>query len=65
MCVRVLRSLMDTELWPEFAEMNKVLTQHLSEVADQIIADAIDPDRSDAEALAALPPPATGSDREA
>jgi hypothetical protein len=57
-CVRLPRSQVDRELWPEFQEMNAVLSQYLGELADHIIAECIDPDRSDAELVAGLPGPA-------
>lgn len=62
LCVRITRQAMDTDLWPEFLQMDKVLTEHLGELADRIIADCINPDRSDAEVVAALPGQASGSE---
>jgi hypothetical protein len=59
-CVRLTRTQVDRDLWPEFQEMNAVLSQYLSELADHIIADCIDPDRSDAEVVAGLPGPTAG-----
>lgn len=59
-CVRVTRTQLDQELWPEFKEMNAVLTQYLSELADRVIADCINPDASDAEVVAGLPGPSAG-----
>ena len=59
-CVRLTRAQVDRELWPEFQEMNAVLSQYLSELADHIIADCIDPDRSDVEVVAGLPGPSAG-----
>jgi glucose-6-phosphate dehydrogenase assembly protein OpcA len=44
-----------TGLWPEYLEMNRELTQHLGALADQIIADCINSDRSDAEVIVGLP----------
>jgi hypothetical protein len=44
--------------------MNKVLTEYLGELADHIIADCINPDRSDAEVVAGLPAPAGGGEIE-
>jgi hypothetical protein len=35
--------------------MDRVLTEHLGELADQIIADCINPDKSDAETIQGLP----------
>lgn len=54
-CVRIGSHACKVGLWPEYLEMNRVLTEHLSELADQIIADCINPDRSDAEVVAGLP----------
>ncbi len=47
-CVQVGRVFVKQELWPEYLQMNQVLTEHLEQLADSIIADSIDPDRSDA-----------------
>ena len=63
LCVRMLPSLVDHDLWPEFQQMNEVLTQYLGELADHIIAECIDPDRSDAEVVIGLPAP-SGSERQ-
>ena len=62
-CVRLTRGQVDRELWPEFQEMNTVLSQYLSELADHIIGECIDPDRSEAEVVAGLLPPSTGPER--
>ncbi len=59
-CVRLTRTQVDRDLWPEFQEMNTVLSQYLSELADRIIADCINSDRSDADVVAGLPGPSTG-----
>lgn len=61
-CVRLTRHVLDQELWPEFTEMNAVLGQYLTEVADRVIADSIDSDRSDADVVAGLPGPSAGSE---
>ena len=53
-CVRLTRAQLDRQVWPEFQEMNAVLRQYLDELADHIIADCINPDRSDAEVVAGL-----------
>ncbi|MBA3686992.1 MAG: hypothetical protein H0W72_17365 [Planctomycetes bacterium] len=63
LCVRVEPSLVDHELWPEFREMDEVLTQYLGELADHIIAECINPDRSDAEVVAGLPSPSSTAER--
>ena len=61
-CLRIGRQAVNADLWPEYLEMNKVLTEYLSELADHIIADCINPDRSDAEVVAGLPAPAAGGE---
>ncbi len=64
-CVRLTRPQLDRDLWPEFQEMNAVLSQYLSELADHIIAECIDADRSDAEMVAGLPAPSAGPEMSA
>ena len=54
-CVRIGAQALKTGLWPEYLEMNRELTQHLGALADQIIADCINSDRSDAEVIVGLP----------
>ncbi len=39
-CLRIGRNDLDLSLWPEYQEMNKVLTEYLGELADHIIADS-------------------------
>lgn len=63
-CVRAGRREVDAVLWPEYVEMNTVLTDYLGELADRIISDCIDPDRADAEVVAGLPGPAQATERE-
>ena len=63
-CVKIGKQAVNTDLWPEYQEMNKVLTEYLGELADHIIADCINPDRSDAEVVAGLPGPAAGGEME-
>jgi hypothetical protein len=63
-CLMIGRVAVNTDLWPEYVEMNKVLTEYLGELADHIIADCINPDRSDAEVVAGLPGPAAGGEME-
>ncbi len=63
LCVRVEPSLVDNELWPEFRQMDDVLTQYFGELADHIIAECINPDRSDAEVVAGLPSPSSAAER--
>ncbi len=63
-CLMIGRTAVNTGLWPEYLEMNKVLTEYLGELADHIIADCINPDRSDAEVVAGLPGPMTGGEME-
>jgi hypothetical protein len=60
-CVRIGPRAVKTDLWPEYVEMNRVLTEHLGQLADQIISDCINPDRSDAEVIVGLPAQATNS----
>ena len=65
-CVKIGQRALDYRLWPEYLEMNKVLTEYLGELADHIIADSINPDRSDADVVAGLPGlpgPAAGGER--
>ena len=63
-CLMIGRASVNTGLWPEYLEMNKVLTEYLGELADHIIADCINPDRSDAEVVAGLPGPSAGGEME-
>ena len=63
-CVKIGKVAVNTGLWPEYLEMNTVLTDYLGELADHIIADCINPDRSDAEVVAGLPAPTGGSEME-
>jgi hypothetical protein len=59
-CVRLPRSQVDRELWPEFQEMNAVLRQYLDELADRIIGECIGKDGSEAEVIAGALGPSTG-----
>jgi len=63
-CIRIGKRAVSTDLWPEYVEMNAVLTEYLGELADHIIADCINPDRSDAEVVAGLPGPMAGAEME-
>ena len=63
-CVMIGKRAVNTDLWPEYLEMNKVLTEYLGELADHIITDCINPDRSDAEVVAGLPGPTAGCEME-
>jgi hypothetical protein len=63
-CLMISKVAVNTDLWPEYLEMNKVLTEYLGELADHIIADCINPDRSDAEVVAGLPGPTAGGEME-
>lgn len=63
-CVKLGKQAVNTDLWPEYLEMNKVLTEYLGELADHIIADCINADRSDAEVVAGLPGPSAGGEME-
>ena len=51
--VRVPRSFVD-DLWQEFLELDQALREHLDEVAEQIIAEAIASDTSDAQEVGGL-----------
>jgi len=42
---------------PKFQQMDEVLTQYLSELADHIIADCINPDQSEADTVGGIPGP--------
>lgn len=46
---RVSRRFVDETLWPEFKEFSRVLQDHLSEVTDRIIAQAVSPEDQDEE----------------
>lgn len=61
-CVMIGRRAVHADLWPEYLEMNQVLTEYLGELADHIIADCINPDRSDAEVIAGLPAPGAAAE---
>ena len=58
--MKIGKRTLDTELWPEYQELNEVLTDYLGELADHIIADCINPDRPDAEIVPGLPGPSAG-----
>ena len=61
-CVIIGRRTLDMDLWPEYLAMNTVLTEYLGELADHIIADCINADRSDAEVVMGLPAPGPGGE---
>ena len=63
-CLMIGKQAVNTDLWPEYLEMNKVLTEYLGELADHIIADCINPDRSDAEVVTGLPAPTAAGEME-
>jgi hypothetical protein len=63
-CLMIGRLALHTNLWLEYLEMNAVLTDYLGELADRIIADCINPDRSDADVVAGLPAPTGGGEME-
>jgi len=46
---RVSRRFVEETLWPEFKEFSRVLQEHLSEVTDRIIAQAVAPEGQDEE----------------
>jgi hypothetical protein len=62
-CVKVDLAILDHELWPEFVQMNEVLTQYLGQLADHIISECINADRADADLVAGLPSPGPASER--
>ena len=62
-CLMIGPRFVNDDLWPEYQEMNQVLTDYLGELADHIIAECISPDRSDAEVVA-VPDPAGGGERD-
>ena len=47
--VRAPKSFQEGTLWPEFLQLSKVLSEHLSEVTERVIREAIHADASDAE----------------
>lgn len=63
-CLMIGKVAVNTGLWPEYLEMNKVLTEYLGDLADHIIADCVNPDRSDAEVVAGLPAPTGAAEME-
>jgi len=64
-CIKIDRASLDHQLWPEFLQMNSVLTQYLDQLADHIISECINPDAADADLVAGLPAPTAGSERSA
>lgn len=46
---KVSRRFVNETLWPEFKEFSRVLQNHLSEVTDRIIAQAVSPEGQDEE----------------
>lgn len=60
-CVRIGRNAVNGELWPEYLEMNRLLTDHLEGVVNRIISDCINPDHSDADVVQNLPAAASTS----
>ncbi len=56
-CVRIGKRCLDHELWPEYLEMNQVLIDYLEKLAERIIAECIDPDRSDASVVKGIAGP--------
>jgi hypothetical protein len=47
--VRGPKSFVDQTLWPEYLELEKVLSSYLSQVTTRVISQAIDADVSDAQ----------------
>jgi hypothetical protein len=56
-CFKGEDAFVKLELWPEFQQMDEVLTQYLNELADHIIAECINPDQSDADTIIGIPGP--------
>lgn len=53
---RVPKSFVDETLWPEYEALNAALREHLQEVAERVIAQAVSPDLSEASERAELGP---------
>jgi hypothetical protein len=64
LCVKAEPAFINYELWPEFQQMSAVLSQYLGELADHIIGECINPDRSEAEVVAGLPAPSASGERD-
>ena len=62
-CVKIDQAVLDHELWPEFVQMDQVLSQYLGELANHIISECINPDRADADLVAGLPAPGAAAER--
>ena len=58
-CFKGEDAFVKLELTPEFQQMDEVLTQYLSELADHIIAECINPDQSEADTIVGIPGPGT------
>lgn len=52
--LQVPRTFLDSTLWPEFCELDRALTEHLSAAAEEIIRLAIAGDTSEAEVVSGL-----------
>lgn len=52
--VKVPTRFVDDVLWPEFTQLNDALREHLNEVCDRIIRQAVNEDTSDAQVVAEL-----------
>ena len=46
---RVPKRFVNETLWPEFTELNKTLAAFLAEVTDRVIAEGLNPDKSEVE----------------
>ncbi|WP_309691182.1 hypothetical protein [Armatimonas sp.] len=46
--VKVTRSFVKETLWPEFEALNATLEEHLTEVTQRVVSEALHPDTSDA-----------------
>jgi hypothetical protein len=65
LCVKGEPGVINLELWPEFQQLDDVLNQYLGELADHIISECINPDRSDAEMVVGIPGPSAEAERNA
>lgn len=56
---RLPRRFLNETLWPTFLELNRLLRQHLAEVTERVVSQAIATDTSEAEERAGSPPALT------
>ncbi|MBT7702032.1 MAG: hypothetical protein HN700_17220 [Verrucomicrobia bacterium] len=52
---KVPKRFVDETLWPEYTELNKVLSSYLDETTERVISRGIHEDSSEAEVMKALP----------